>query len=68
MHICVPMFWGTQKFFSFVYQKRKKNRSGTTSVVVAEKTLDFVAFLRNNRNYLIIRCDYFYLGDALRSE
>lgn len=68
MYICVPLFWGTQKFFSYVYQKRKKNRFGTTSVVVAEKTLDFVAFLRNNRNYWIIRCDYFYLGDALRSE
>ena len=62
MYICVPLFWGTQKFFSYVCQKRKKNRSGTTSVVVAEKTSDVVAFLRNNRNYLVIRCDYFLFG------
>ena len=63
-----PCFGVRKSFFSYVCQKRKKNRSGTTSVVVAEKTLDFVAFFRNNRNYLIIRFDYFYLGDALRSE
>ena len=37
MHFCTPLFWGTQKFFNYVYQK-KKNRSGITSIVVAEKT------------------------------
>ena len=29
---------------------------------------DFVTFSRNTRNYLIIRCDYFYSGDTLRIE
>ena len=37
LYLCVPLFWGTQKVFNYVYQK-KKNRSGTTSIVVAEKT------------------------------
>ena len=31
------MFWVRKRFFNYVYQK-KKNRSGTTSIVVAEKT------------------------------
>ena len=29
---------------------------------------DFVTFLRSTRNYLIISCDYFYSGDAMRNE
>ena len=29
---------------------------------------DFVTFLKSECNYLIIRCNYFCLGDALRNE
>ena len=29
---------------------------------------DFVTFLKSDCNYLIIRCNYFCLGDALRNE
>lgn len=38
LHLCVPLFWGTQKVFLTMSIKKKKNRSGTTSIVVAEKT------------------------------
>ena len=38
LYLCIPLFWGTQKVFLTMFVKRKKNRSGTTSVVVAEKT------------------------------
>ncbi len=35
MYLC---FGVRKRFFNYVYQKKKKNRSGTTSIVVAEKT------------------------------
>ena len=38
MYLCVPLFWGTQKVFLTMFIKKKENRSGTTSIVVAEKT------------------------------